>query len=284
MSDRQWLATADGDLGTAGNWSGGVAPVNGDRVFFNTGAVSVTAGFTDLAAVDLAGLIFTDDWTGNLGNSSSYCVFDVITELLMQGGTGHWLKATTITAGHISGGAASTDMLHLWTTTSMPFLGVYGGGGTVTVKAASVMTAALMNAQSAKLAIGASVTGFTTADLNAGETTFGTIAATMRLGNDARGIVNSGAGNIGTLLDIRGRAVCDYQGNGSIAQLTVGGPNGLFDFRKNNVAGDVTITNRTMEEGGLADMRSGQQNYIFTNPTSWRGGLIRFDLGDNRYG
>jgi len=75
MADKLWTGASDTDWNTAGNWTGGV-PGASDRAIFNSGAVSVatppTAGVND----ELAALITTPDWTGNLCSSGSPCVID----------------------------------------------------------------------------------------------------------------------------------------------------------------------------------------------------------------
>lgn len=70
MADKYWVGGAgDGNFLTAGNYSGGVAPVNDDRVIFATGSVSVTAGAaTGLTNVSL---MIDDGYSGNIWTAGS---------------------------------------------------------------------------------------------------------------------------------------------------------------------------------------------------------------------
>lgn len=73
MADRTWIGT-DGVLGTAANWSGGVAPVGGlvDRVIFNgTQSGSVTSGADAFSALDFVEVIVEPSYSGTLGDSGT---------------------------------------------------------------------------------------------------------------------------------------------------------------------------------------------------------------------
>lgn len=66
-ADRTWNGSAgDNNFQTAGNWSGGVAPVTGDTAIFNSGSISVLAGLSN-AGVNLANIFVTNGYTGKIG-------------------------------------------------------------------------------------------------------------------------------------------------------------------------------------------------------------------------
>ena len=90
MATKVWSGT-DGNWGTAGNWSPSGVPVNGDDVIFNTGSQAVTG--SDQSAVTLDSLTVTDDYTGDIGSSSTSMSINA-TEVRLSGGGNIYLNGT----------------------------------------------------------------------------------------------------------------------------------------------------------------------------------------------
>ena len=68
MATIYWTGGAgDGDWVTAGNWSGGAAPVNGDVVYIDRTTDNITLNL-DQSAVTLDGLFITSEFEGTIGN------------------------------------------------------------------------------------------------------------------------------------------------------------------------------------------------------------------------
>ncbi len=78
MATKIWKTTADGNLGTTGNWTGGT-PVSGDDVIFPAGTPSVTAGLTSLNTATLSGslasVIFEEGYAGTVGTATTNMQF-----------------------------------------------------------------------------------------------------------------------------------------------------------------------------------------------------------------
>lgn len=87
MATRTWLGATDGDWGVTTNWSGSTVPINGDKVIFNgDGDVAVTAGLSQ-ASVDLALMFIGDDFTKNIGTSSTRLQINATTTVHRGKGT-----------------------------------------------------------------------------------------------------------------------------------------------------------------------------------------------------
>ena len=67
-----WIGTTTaGDWSVAANWSGAAVPVDGDDVYLENSAVSVTAGL-DQSAIALASLTIAQSYTGSIGTAAAY--------------------------------------------------------------------------------------------------------------------------------------------------------------------------------------------------------------------
>src|SRR6185369_2508006 len=119
MANKIWLSTANGNLSTAANWSGGTVPVSGDNVRFPAGSPDVTAGLTALNNSTLSGalaaVIFEDGNTMNVGSSAAPMQFSC-TRLqgFFNGGQQFFdLEASNITP-HLKAGSASTGQFGIY--------------------------------------------------------------------------------------------------------------------------------------------------------------------------
>lgn len=91
MPVKIWSGASSGNMATAGNYVGGVAPLAGDTVIFDRGSVSVTAW----TAVELVNVTITQGYTGSIGTSGSpLAMTEGITGTLKVGGkqTGVYLS------------------------------------------------------------------------------------------------------------------------------------------------------------------------------------------------
>lgn len=95
MAVKEWDGSESGNFGTADNWVGGVAPVNGDDVIINTGSRNIDDGLA--TGLDLASIYVGPNYTGQIGNSvTAPLVVAVTGEVTFDGGgAAHYLKADT---------------------------------------------------------------------------------------------------------------------------------------------------------------------------------------------
>ncbi len=70
MATLRWTGSVDGNWGVAGNWSSGAVPVDGDKVIFSGGGVSVTSGLLQ-PGLALAAVFVTGTYLGSIGTSTS---------------------------------------------------------------------------------------------------------------------------------------------------------------------------------------------------------------------
>ena len=67
MAQNVWLSTADGNYGTAANWSLGHAPQAGEDVVIPSGSPSITSGFNQ-AGVAIAAFTVEQGYDGAIGD------------------------------------------------------------------------------------------------------------------------------------------------------------------------------------------------------------------------
>lgn len=70
MATRRWISTSSTDFNTAGNWSGGAVPVDGDDVVIENSAIDIAA--YNGSSIDLASLTIKQSYTGKIGDSAAY--------------------------------------------------------------------------------------------------------------------------------------------------------------------------------------------------------------------
>jgi len=116
MANKVWTgATEDSTWTTAGNWVGGVAPVNGDDVYI-TGAYSING--IDQSAVSLNSLRVADTYRGSIGASGSYLEIDVAAAapgVLSYAGKGpHAYLKGDFESVYVNATGAGANALHLF--------------------------------------------------------------------------------------------------------------------------------------------------------------------------
>jgi hypothetical protein len=119
MATKTFTGTTSGDMTVAGNYAGGVAPLAGDDIVFNTGSRTVTVG----PGVTLVSITCTSGWSGSFGSPGSPVSFkdvtlftwagsgdgcyisidsgSTITKFVAQRGTGSVAGLGTLTAAYI---------------------------------------------------------------------------------------------------------------------------------------------------------------------------------------
>lgn len=279
MTRIQWTGAIDGDLAKTGNYNPAQLPINGDELIFNTGSVDVDTNLAQLGAVNLATFVRTGDYAGALGSDSGAMEVGNVTELIIDGGADTWLDTGLVTELILADGLPDENMAHIDGTISLATC--LGGAGTLTFADGSALAALEIapSAVSLSVIVGTSVGGFTLAEIGAGRCTFNTVAATIRAWNQSEVTINPDAGDITTLLDVRGRALCRHLGNGTLTKVSVRGPQAIFDHSRNTVPGLVTCIDSEVIGGGLMDLRNGLDNFDRTNATKIRGGQILHDHG-----
>jgi len=287
-----WISTSSTSFNTAGNWSTGAAPSNGDTVIFNylgTANCSTNLG-TSLTTVTL---IVEKSYTGTIGSISGA----TWTYLVLDGGTLHYHPTTG--QGSPSGSpqvlvgfgstAAVVNVYDSASTSSAvyyPPLLVKGtsltlnhSGGSVGIGTepgvASTLTAANViqgsGSISPKLYIGDNVTT-TALTANAGEIlsrTNVTVAAATISGSAKYTYLGTGAH---TTLTIGDGGVVTHQGTGAIATLNV---TGTFDRTKDTRAITLGGTAFNIYKGARLLLDNGKASSITRSNKSFLGCSIQ---------
>ncbi len=226
---RTWLPTAGGSWATAGNWSGGVAPVANDDIIINS---DQSANITAVPNITLNSLTVS----GNCTLVGSNILIQINNNFSVSLGK-------TLSLGPVSGSRVDITLLSTATGTI---------NGTVSMDLGSGASHPFIN--NGILILGASgiING-------PGGFTLGT-TATIQVGS-AAGISSTGAsGNIQSTGTITFPVGATYIYNGAAAQNTgTGLPTNLTGtFRINNPGNTVTLDNaRTIANGGTVDIISG---------------------------
>lgn len=186
MANRIWLATADGNWGTAANWSGSAVPVAGDTVFIPAGTPAITAGLNQ-SGVALAAVEFQYGYGGTVGSSSAYlqlnctslkyaggglayidlgsaAITPTVTAAAVGsvGGSGLYLKGSALTGLAVSGGTVALAGLPGETSSATDIR--CSGNGTILTLGAGV-TATTVTIYAGTLNVGCA---FTTANVYGG--------------------------------------------------------------------------------------------------------------------
>lgn len=270
MALRIWNGAAgDGNLSTAGNYVGGVAPVATDSLLFNQGNVDVTAGLTPGFAI--ADLTITPGYGGSIGDASGNpLTFTNITGTLSIAGNGGSYKIA------VSGTCASAQLSHTLGT-------VYLSGGTWTL--VTNTSGAVVIAASAVVVTGENImgtwtdaynaTGYTTFN-NGGKTTSKRNAATLNCLAGYFILQDNGSSNytqVTTAANVYNGATYNKQSGATDALVNVF-PGGRFTTEKNagGSTGTVTITSTVVWAGG-ATRTAALPGVIIVPNISYKGAL-----------
>ncbi len=264
MATKYWLGTTT-SFSTAGNWSDGIAPANGDTLIFN--GLAAGSCTTNLSTVlTTITLIVEKSFTYNIGVLSATAA----TYLVIDGGTLHVGQNTGqgspsgsslvmvnfgSTAGVVySYDSASTGSSLYYPPTIVKGTGItlYQTGGSVGVAPLTGETATLTAGTITKgtgsvsptlcLGIGCTQTALT-AKAGSIYTRTGATAAATTLSGDA--IYTAEGTGAHTAITADGNARVLYGGTGTIGTLTLSG-----EFNNESYAQSFTITDRVFRKGG----------------------------------
>lgn len=242
MAVRYWTnGGADNSWATAGNWSGGAVPVNGDDVVFSgqSSNANVTGGLNQ-SAVALHSLTIDETYAGQIGvDAATYLQIDITNgtnPALRIGGASAFAFYWKGSATNISGDSASTNRLYLKGGT---FTGLGLRRGTYTILTGTTITTAVVlygtNISSdVSLSVDSGSTLTTWHNLG-GAVTLNSIPTTLHVVGGA--VTQSTAGTITTLTQNGGTFT--WKDGSTIT--TLNGNAGTFDAT--DVYNSATITN-----------------------------------------
>lgn len=265
---------ADGNWSNTASWTGGSGtggvPGSGDDVLVATGSTNIATNTTAFSAVNIASLTVGQGFRARFGGPSAKISFGTIATLDYSSYGEYGYIDATPTMVRVKDGVVGDDWLHLDGT--MTTLRVSGGRGRITVDDGAALTNLYNTAgDRARIVVSSNVTGFTLAELDAGDTTFNVACATVEANG---GILTwAGTGGASTKLTLQGGTV-RYNSSGTIANLI--GYSGLFDGTRNQNAA-VAMTAAEIHEGCAFDLRSGLRNW--SSPVVYYGGVIYWDAG-----
>jgi len=266
---KRWAGTTN-NFGTAGNWSGGVAPVNDDTLIISDTSIAITTGMDQSLITGLT-IIIGSGFKGSLGTSSS--------PLLTGTGTTIVMASTQSKGVHITPAATSTKItvkqtpniphgFHLvgGTTTD-----VYIQGGRVTLGAAATITNLYIMGQLANVTLEDGLTLSTIVRfLNGYVTCEADLPATLVM--KAGTWIQQGDGEHALpYVEMWGGAFYFNAPGGTITDAHV--YSGYLDATDGAFK---TITNLEVWAGGEANLLNGGSLVITNNPDRY-GGIIHTD-------
>jgi hypothetical protein len=268
MANKIWVGTDsgnEGDWGTAANWTPSGVPVSTDDVFFASGSQSVT-GTLDQSAVTLDSLRIGNAYTGSIASSGAYLQINATVLDFTSGGQECWIDGAIPTVT-VLGGVSSPNMLQL--KGDPDTLRILSGSGTVTLASTGTTLDELevFGADSISVVVPNGVTSLDNVQVDSGNISIGAsvstlvtlIGGTLKVTDSATAVtINQNGGT------------CDYQSSGTITTLNLFA--GTFTVQ-NNVATSLTISNATMHEGSILDLRNGLDNMTMTAGVIQHGGV-----------
>lgn len=288
MPDNIWISTSSGDFTSASNWSTGVAPANGDTLYFNSsGTASVTSNLG--STLTTITCIIDQSYPGSIGTISgstfTYLTFDGGTIFIGQraGGPGSQSGSPQIMIGN-TGATAMT--LNVFDSGSSSLNGVYPpilfkglaltlnqSGGNAGIAAHAGATATLAAGRISRntnagvptqlfLGRGATVTALQGSGGKIHSRSANTTASLDI--SDGAEYLFQGTGAHSTML-IRGGATCIHEGTGTITSLDVA--DATFDRSRDARA--LTITNVGVTRGARLLLDNG-----VTSSTTLTNGIL----------
>lgn len=238
-----FTGTTSGDMTVATNYAGGVAPVGGDSVIFNTGSRNVTVG----PGVDLVDVTCTSGWSGSFGTPGSPITFQSVSGTFTWAGSGDGCYISV----------ASTKTIA--TFIAQRGFGAISGAGTVTAfyneTADFNLTVTTIGAYygmtpSSRITIGTSGTAIGTESFSYGTVTITdrTVTTARIVGKNGRMYVN-GTTAQATTLHVQEGATYNSLSSGTITTANVSGMNSLIT-PVNSPYTSATITNLNQFAGG----------------------------------
>lgn len=285
MATKTWNGSAgDNNFGTAGNWIGGVAPVNGDSVIFNeAGTSNCTAGMA--TGLTLQNFIVFPGYTGTIGAAGSPIVF--------TGTAGYFVHFMGGGGGALYVQSTCPEIICDSDSTAATCLQVGGGATTVTtltankgrisVAASTTVTTANIGYRTSPtsdvtLAMATTVTA-TTCNVSGGVITAQSLPTTLRMSGGIWTQTNPQSGTL-TTLELKGSSRYNWSQSGeTITTLN------LFDdaiFDATGLSGAGTITTATVYSATSQLLVACGRRITFTNgiKCNYTGiGKLRFDPG-----
>ncbi len=262
MADKIWKLTADGNLGTTGNWTGGT-PAAGDNVRFPVGSPAVTTGLTALNTATLSGslgaVIFEDGASMNVGSVAAPMQITCtrLQGMFTAGQQFFDLQASAIIP-RIKAGGGTTGQFGVYlkgsALTSIDILGGYVAIGGLAFETAT-LTAARVVGQDAVVFFGEGVT-LTTLEVIAGFVDLRCAVTTLNMYSPAT-VTTWGTGAITTVNNYS--ATFNSNSTGTITTLNAMG--GTSDFLQSSAPRTVT----TLTPSGTAIVKIDPAYITVTN-------------------
>jgi hypothetical protein len=276
MADKHWISTSSTSFNTAGNWSDGVAPANGDTLRVNhlgTANIATNLGST-LTTVTL---IVEKSYLGQIGSLTSA---GVATYLTFDGGTIHLEQAP------IQGSPAGSSLLMIAnTSTTAMTVNVYdSASSSASTNYPPILlkgTDLTINHYGGKVGL-AALTGETaTATINVVKSATASIAPELICGNGTTitalktgegAYVLSRSNNTCASAIIGGTSEYEYQGTGAHTALEIN------DTAKCYASGTGTVTAATVR-GGTLDFSRDTRAKTYTDLAVYKNSTLKLDNG-----
>ena len=227
MAIKTWTGGAgDGNIGTGGNWLGGVAPVDGDTMVFDRGAEDVTAGLTTGFTSTGMTLIGTSKYKGRIAPGSG--------SLNAKWNSVRWAAGSINISGNITLGKfeprpGSSIAYASGTATSLFFKRAEA----ITIEAAAIVTSA--RAWASKITDLYNATAYTLMEL-AGGSTLNSARGGKIVAKSGCSAKVTGAGVLSDETEIREGGYINYLSSAAIPGDIIIEPRGFLDARENATA------------------------------------------------
>lgn len=224
MAIKTWSGAAgDGNFGTAGNYVGGVAPVNSDTVVFDRSDKDVTAGLTS----GLTGLVLvgTDGYKGTIAPGS--------TPLNAAWASVRWAAGSLNISGNITTGRFELRRGSLFTYPSGTLATAFFMRSQVSIEAAAVVTR--FRSWASVIDDLYNATGYTRAEL-AGGSVLKSYRGGLIISKSASTAEILGSGVLSDGSEARTLGTIKYLSDAAIAGEVIVEPDGRFTARENATA------------------------------------------------
>lgn len=272
MATVTFTGTTSGDMTVATNYAGGVAPVGGDSVIFNTGNRNVTVG----PGVDLVDVTCTSGWSGSFGTPGSPITFQSVSGTFTWAGSGDGCYISVASGKTIANFVAQRGF------------GAISGAGTVTSfyneTADFNLTLTRLDAYygmtpTSRITIGTSATAVANESFSYGTVTVTdrTVTTARIIGKNGRMYVN-GTTAQATTLHVQEGAIYNSLSSGTITTANVSGMNSLITPNNSQYA-ESTITNLNLFSGGKYVQFANGSKFLLTNLKSFGSQSMSYPVG-----
>lgn len=262
MATVTFTGTTSGDMTVATNYAGGVAPVGGDSVIFNTGSRNVTVG----PGVDLVDVTCTSGWSGSFGTPGSPITFGAVSGTFTWAGSGDGCYISVASPNVIATFVAQRGF------------GAISGSGTVTAfysesadfnLTVSTLTSYYGMTPLSRITIGTSANAVGTESFSYGTVTVTdrTVTTARIVGKNGRMYMN-GTTAQATTLHVQEGATYNSLSSGTITTANVSGLNSLIT-PVNSPYTSATITNLNQFAGGKYVQFANGSQFAITNLKSY---------------